>query len=129
MFVKSYLFYFPQHLLQYSSSIYYAKTNTCGTEANKNNVMLFEKTKKIGVEENTIKPITKEFLEPRYGIINLPDNWEKSNCTSEKIINRYPSVELFISNFIKIQGIWDKVFPQINNGTKIAIEAEKKLFK
>ncbi len=45
-----------------------------GTDANKNRVMLFEKTKKIGVEENTIKPITKEVLEPRQGIINLPDN-------------------------------------------------------
>ena len=62
-------------------------------------------------------------------MIILPDNWEKTNWTSEKIINRYPSVELFISNFIKIQGIWDKVFPQMNNGTKIAIDAEKKLFK
>ena len=91
--------------------------------------MLFEKTKKIGVKENTNKPNTKEVLEPRLGIINLPDNWEKSNWTNEKIINRYPSIELFISNFWKIQGIWDNVFPQINNGTKIAIEAEKKLFK
>ena len=100
-----------------------------GTEANKKKGILFEKTKKIGVEEKTTKPITKEILDPRLGIINLPDNWEKNNWTNEKIMNKYPRVELFISNFWKIQGIWDSVLPQINSGTKTAIEAEKKLFK
>ena len=45
-----------------------------GTEANKKKGILFEKTKKIGVEEKTTKPITKEILDPRLGIINLPDN-------------------------------------------------------
>ena len=76
------------------------------------------------MDEKNIKPITKENLDPRLGTITLPASWEKTNWTTEKIINKYPRVELFISNFWKIHGIWDRVFPQINNGAKTAREAE-----
>ena len=90
---------------------------------------LFDKPKVIGENEKINVPITSVFLVPIFGTIILPAICDAINWTIEKYISRNPIVLFEKSNFSIIHGKCETVLPQIKTGTKIDIDAEKKLFK
>ena len=74
--------------------------------------------------EKNKTPIKRVFLDPNFGTITRPANWDEINWIIEKNIKKNPIVVFAKSIFSIIQGKWETVFPQINAGVNNDKQAE-----
>ena len=87
-------------------------------------IILLDNPKVMGDSEKNKTPIKRVFLDPNFGTITRPANWDAINWITEKNIKKNPIVVFEKSIFSIIQGKWETVFPQINAGVNNDKQAE-----